>query len=188
MFEGNKTNSGWIELICGSMFSGKTSELQRRIRRANIAGLKCISFKHEIDHRFHPTNIVSHDQYAIEAISLSSTTTLLDLAGSYDVIAIDEAQFFDEDIVNICNTLANSGKRVIVAGLDRDSNARSFGSIPELMAQAEYVTKLHAICVHCGSLAHYTTKIKPSKDQIEVGAADKYEAKCRACYLQETKK
>lgn len=174
--------SGWLEVVCGSMFSGKTEELIRRLRRAQIAQLKVEIFKPSLDTRYSETDIVSHDSKAIRSISVKLSDEILGRADNVDVIGIDEAQFFDEGIIEVCNILANRGIRVIVAGLDMDFQGNPFGVMPALMAQAEYVTKVHAICMNCGDLAHYSHRISASETIIELGEKDKYEPLCRNCY------
>lgn len=175
---------GWIEVICGSMFSGKTEELIRRLNRANIAKQKVEIFKPAIDNRYHDADIVSHNQTAIRSTPLQTASEILLLAGDCDVVGIDEAQFFDEGIVEVVNTLANSGKRVIIAGLDMDSRGIPFGPMPSLISIAEYVTKVHAICVVCGDIAHYSYRKVANDAQVLVGETDSYEARCRKCFLE----
>jgi thymidine kinase len=174
--------TGWIELICGSMFSGKTEELIRRLNRAKIAKLNVVIFKPAIDTRYHAENIVSHNAIAIPSIPVQTTGQILAQAEDCDVVGIDEAQFFEADIVLVCNQLANQGKRVIVAGLDMDFSGKPFGCIPQLMAIAEYVTKVHAICVVCGDIAHYSYRLVPSQERVLLGETDSYEARCRRCF------
>ncbi len=176
--------AGWIEVITGSMFSGKTEELIRRLKRAQIAKQKVEIFKPVLDTRYSEREIVSHDSSSIESIPVDSAKKILDLAMDADVVGIDEAQFFDNDIVEVCNALANNGKRVIVAGLDMDYLGKPFGPMPALMAIAEYVTKVHAICIKCGDLAHYSHRKSSSDSLIELGEKDKYEPLCRACFLE----
>jgi thymidine kinase len=173
---------GWIEVICGSMFSGKTEELIRRLKRAKIANLKVEIFKPTIDVRYDEMNIVSHDDQAILSTPVDNSQTLLLMAQDADVIGIDEAQFFDDEIANVCDTLALKGIRVIVAGLDMDFTGKPFGQMPFLMAKADYVTKLHAICVKCGHIANYSYRIIPNEEQIMLGAKNAYEARCRKCF------
>jgi thymidine kinase len=173
---------GWIEVICGSMFSGKTEELIRRLKRAKIANLKVEIFKPSIDIRYDETNIVSHDENAILSTPIDTSQTLLLMAQDVDVVGIDEAQFFDEEIANVCDQLAAKGIRVIVAGLDMDFLGKPFGQMPFLMAKADYVTKLHAICVKCGNIANYSYRIIPREEQIMLGAKNAYEPRCRVCF------
>ncbi len=184
MFIEPKNNKGWIEVICGSMFSGKTEELIRRLKRVAIANQSYAVFKPEIETRYHHKNVVSHNNTGIEATPVSDSSQLKTLAKESEVIGIDEAQFFDDSIAYVCRELANSGKRIIVAGLDLDFKAQPFGPMPRLLADAEYVTKVHAICNQCGSLAQYTYRKSESTAQIELGEKDLYEARCRSCYFK----
>lgn len=174
---------GWIEVICGSMFSGKTEELIRRLKRAKIANLKVEIFKPAIDIRYDEIKIVSHDENAIQSTPIDNSQTLLLMAQGADVIGIDEAQFFDDEIANVCDELALRGVRVIVAGLDMDFMAKPFGQMPFLLAKADYITKLHAICVKCGNIANYSYRIVPNEDQIMLGAKNVYEPRCRNCFV-----
>lgn len=173
---------GWIEVICGSMFSGKTEELIRRLKRVKIANLKVEIFKPAIDVRYDEVKIVSHDATAILSTPIDNSQKILLLAGDVDVIGIDEAQFFDEEIANVCDELAFRGIRVIVAGLDMDYLGNPFGQMPYIMAKADYVTKLHAICMQCGNMANYSYRKIPNDDQVMLGATDVYEPRCRKCY------
>ena len=184
-FEGtNKKskNRGWVEVICGSMFSGKTEELIRRLRRAEYAKLKVEIFKPLIDVRYSEEEVVSHDSTTIRSTPVESSGNILLLAGNVDVIGIDEAQFFDKNLIDVCNTLANSGIRVVVAGLDMDYLGKPFGPIPALMAEAEYITKVHAICMHCGNLAQYSHRITENDKLVFLGETNEYEPLCRVCY------
>ncbi len=184
-FEGtNKKakNRGWIEVICGSMFSGKTEELIRRLKRAEYAKLKVEIFKPLIDNRYSEEDVVSHNSTTIRSTPLESSGNILLLAGNVDVIGIDEAHFFDKNLVDVCNKLANSGIRVIVAGLDMDYLGNPFGPIPALMAEAEYVTKVHAICMHCGNLAQYSHRTADSDKLVLIGETNEYEPLCRVCF------
>jgi thymidine kinase len=184
-FEGtNKKakNRGWVEVICGSMFSGKTEELIRRLKRAEYAKLKVEIFKPMIDTRYSEEDVVSHDENTIRSTPVESSGNILLLSGNVDVIGIDEAQFFDDNLVDVCNQLANNGIRVIVAGLDMDFRGKPFGPIPALMAQAEYVTKVHAICMKCGNLAQYSHRITKSDKLVLLGEKDEYEPLCRVCF------
>lgn len=175
-------NRGTIEVITGSMFSGKTEELIRRLRRAQLAGLKVEIFKPAMEKRYSETRIVSHDYKWISSTPVDNALAVLLLAGDVDVVGIDEAQFFDNSIVDVCNQLANNGVRIVVAGLDMNFMADPFGPMPALLAVAEFITKLHAICMRCGSLAHYSYR-KSSEDQVVVvGEKDRYEPLCRICY------
>jgi thymidine kinase len=173
---------GWIELICGSMFSGKTEELIRRLNRAKIAKQHVEIFKPALDKRYHEADIVSHNANAIRSTPLQSSQEILLLAGDCEVVGIDEAQFFDDGVVEVANKLADAGKRVIVAGLDMDFAGNPFGPMPALMAIAEYVTKVHAICVVCGDIAHYSYRTVQNDETVFLGESDKYEARCRKCY------
>lgn len=173
---------GWIEVICGSMFSGKTEELIRRLKRARIANLKVEIFKPAADTRYDEVRIVSHDTNAIHSTPIDNSQKLLLLAQDVDVVGIDEAQFFDGEIANVCDELAFRGIRVIVAGLDMDFQGRPFGQMPNLLAKADFITKLHAICVQCGNIANYSYRKIPNEDQVMLGEKDVYEPRCRRCY------
>ena len=174
---------GWIEVICGSMFSGKTEELIRRLKRAKIANLKTEIFKPAIDVRYDEIKIVSHDENAIQSTPVgNSQTDHAACTGDVDVVGVDEAQFFDPEIANVCDELAFRGVRVIVAGLDMDYLGNPFGQIPNLLSKADYITKLHAICVRCGNIANYSYRKVPNDDQVMLGAKDVYEPRCRTCY------
>lgn len=175
---------GWIEVICGSMFSGKTEELIRRMKRAQIANLKTEIFKPAIDNRYDKNNVISHDENIIISQPVQDAQAILLLAQNIDVVGIDEAQFFDNDIIPVCESLALNGTRVIVAGLDMDYLGRPFGAVPQLLAIADYITKLHAICVHCGNIASMTYRKTKQSRQIVIGELDIYEPRCRACYLK----
>jgi len=174
---------GWIEVICGSMFSGKTEELIRRLKRVKIANLKVEIFKPAIDVRYDEIKIVSHDENAIQSTPIDNSQTLLLMAQDVDVIGIDEAQFFDDEIANVCDELALRGVRVIVAGLDMDYTGKPFGQMPFLLAKADYITKLHAICVKCGNIANYSYRVIPNEEQIMLGARNVYEPRCRNCFI-----
>ena len=176
-------NSGWIEVICGPMFSGKTEELIRRLVRAQIAKQRVAIFKPCTDNRFFEDYIVSHNQRKIKSIQVQNTKKILDFKEKADVFGIDEAQFFELSIINVCRILANSGKRVVVAGLEKDYLANSFGAMPALLVDAEYITKVNAICMQCGDPANYSHRISSEKKQVVVGETDKYEALCRRCYI-----
>ena len=173
---------GWIEVICGSMFSGKTEELIRRLKRAKIANLKVEIFKPAIDIRYDETKVVSHDSNAIQSTPIENSQTILLMAEGVDVVGIDEAQFFDNEIMHVCELLALRGTRVIVAGLDMDYLGRPFGQMPNLLAIADYITKLHAICMKCGNIANYSYRIIPNEEQIMLGAKNAYEPRCRTCF------
>ena len=174
---------GWIEVVCGSMFSGKTEELIRRLNRANIARQHVEIFKPAIDTRYDAQDIVSHNATKIRSTPLHAAQEILLLSGNCDVVGIDEAQFFDESIVEVCNKLAQAGKRVIVAGLDMDFQGVPFGAMPQLMAIAEYVTKVHAICMVCGDIAGYSYRKVAGESQVMLGETDSYEARCRKCFI-----
>ncbi len=174
--------TGWIEVVCGSMFSGKTEELIRRLNRAKIARQKVEIFKPALDKRYHEENIVSHNASFIRSTPVQTAEEILLFAGDSDVVGIDEAQFFDNNLVEVCNKLANAGKRVIIAGLDMDFAGVPFGTMPQLMAIAEFVTKVHAICVVCGEIAQYSYRKVALQDKILLGETDSYEARCRKCY------
>ena len=174
--------SGWIEVICGSMFSGKTEELLRRINRAKYAGLKIEVFKPITDTRYHDSNVVSHDERTIKSNAVKASKHILNVASDVDVVAIDEAQFFDQDLTKVCQELALKGIRVIIAGLDMDFKGEPFGPMPGLMAVAEYITKVHAICVHCGNLANHSYRKHGDSTQVLLGSGDLYEPRCRKCF------
>ena len=176
------TRGGWIEVICGSMFSGKTEELIRRLRRAEIAKQKVEIFKPKLDTRYDEYHLVSHSDQRIASIAVRKAEEILDLVGDAEVLGIDEAQFFGAELVRVCEELANRGKRVIVAGLDQDYRGNPFEPIPQLLAVAEVITKTLAICVKCGAPANRTQRITQESDRVVVGAADKYEARCRHCF------
>lgn len=173
---------GWIELICGSMFSGKTEELIRRLKRVEFAQQKLILFKPNIDNRYSESEVVSHKGSSLKARVVDNSKDILKIWSNEKVVAIDEIQFFDSDIVEVCNELAQNGVRVILAGLDMDYLGKPFGPIASLLCIAEYVTKVHAICVSCGNLAHYSHRITADTGQVLVGATEKYEPLCRSCY------
>jgi thymidine kinase len=173
---------GWIEVICGSMFSGKTEELIRRLKRARIANLRVKIFKPQIDIRYHPENIISHDENMIQSTPVTSSLLIPELAGDVDVVGIDEAQFFDDGIMEVCNILALRGIRVIVAGLDMDYTGKPFGQIPALLAIADYITKLHAICMVCGNIANYSYRKTLQEEQVVLGEKNIYEPRCRVCF------
>jgi len=175
---------GWIEVIVGSMFSGKSEELIRRLRRAKIARQKVQVFKPEIDSRFSENQIVSHSEMRHESANIQSSTDMLArVEPDTEVVGIDEGQFFDDELVNVANTLASRGVRVIIAGLDQDYTGKPFEPMPQLLAIAEYITKTHAICMKCGQPANYSQRTFQSEERVAVGAADKYEARCRRCFV-----
>ena len=172
---------GWIEVICGSMFSGKTEELIRRLKRVKIANLKVEIFKPSIDNRYDDIRIVSHDENKIQSTPIDNSQTILLLAQDVDVVGIDEAQFFDDQITVVCEALALKGMRVIVAGLDMDYQGKPFGQMPNLLAVADYITKLHAICVVCGNIANVSYRKVKTGGQVLLGEKDIYEPRCRVC-------
>ncbi|MEP7129028.1 MAG: thymidine kinase [Chitinophagales bacterium] len=180
--------AGWIEVICGCMFSGKTEELIRRLKRAKIANQKVEIFKPANDVRYHETNIVSHDTNSIHSTPVTHSDQVLLMADNIEVIGIDEAQFFDMELPRVLDTLAGRGVRVIVAGLDMDFAGKPFGPMPELLARAEYATKVHAICMVCGNLASYSFRKSAEKSQVLLGEKDLYEPRCRACFLEGMKR
>jgi thymidine kinase len=175
---------GWIEVICGSMFSGKTEELIRRLKRVRIANLKVEIFKPSIDIRYDMEKIVSHDENEIHSTPVDNSQKILILAQGADVIGIDEAQFFDDELPNVCDQLASKGIRVIIAGLDMDYLGKPFGQMPFLLAKADYITKLHAICVKCGNMASHSHRKIPNDEQVMLGEKDVYEPRCRQCYYE----
>ncbi|MCS7035443.1 MAG: thymidine kinase [Saprospiraceae bacterium] len=181
-FKGRRT--GWVEVICGCMFSGKTEELIRRLRRARIADLRVEVFKPLLDTRYDPSSIVSHDTTSLVAAPIEHSEQLLDLHPETSVVGIDEAQFFDDQLPEVCHQLALRGVRVIVAGLDMDYRGRPFGPMPGLLATAEYVTKVHAICVHCGNLATHSYRLSEEEEVVLLGEKERYEPRCRACYAK----
>lgn len=176
---------GWIEVICGSMFSGKTEELIRRLKRARIANLKVEIFKPAIDVRYDEQQVVSHDANSIHSTPVEHAQQILLYAEGVDVVGIDEAQFFDDEILHVCETLALKGIRVIVAGLDMDFSGKPFGAMPNLLAIADYITKLHAICVKCGNIANISYRKTENSAQVLLGEKDVYEPRCRTCYHSE---
>lgn len=180
----NPERKGHIEVICGSMFSGKTEELIRRLNRAFIAKQKVEIFKPSIDKRYHDSDVVSHNDNAIRSTPVSFADDIILLAGDCDVVGIDEVQFFDNRIVHVSIVLANSGKRVILAGLDMDFEGNPFEPMPQLLAIAEYVTKVHAICMKCGDLASYSYRLVEAKEKVVLGEKESYEARCRTCFFE----
>jgi thymidine kinase len=175
---------GWIEVVCGSMFSGKTEELIRRMRRAEFAKMKVEIFKPRIDNRYHEENVVSHNQASIRSTVVDHSSQLLLLTGDVEVIGIDEAQFFDDGLPEVCNQLANQGIRVIIAGLDMDYMGRPFGPMPQLLAIAEFVTKVHAICVQTGNLANYSYRHVPGDSVVQLGEKESYVPLSRMAFNQ----
>lgn len=191
MFTENTINpdnrSGWIEVIVGSMFSGKTEELLRRLKRAKFANQKIEIFKPIIDTRYSDVEVVSHDENAIHSTPVDTSVNILMLTSDVEVVGIDEAQFFDKSLAEVCNKLANRGIRVIVAGLDMDYLGKPFGPIPDLLSVAEYITKVHAICMKCGNLAQYTHRKTSDDKRVLLGETDIYEPLCRKCFTSELK-
>lgn len=177
-----KKSNGWIEVICGSMFSGKTEELIRRLRRAEFANQQLILFKPKIDNRYSKNNVVSHSGNEFEAVLIENSSEIIGHIDQHMVVAIDEAQFFDDGIVGVCESLSAKGIRVVLAGLDMDYTGKPFGPMPNLLAVAEYVTKVHAICVSCGNLAQFSNRTVSETSQVLVGAVEKYRPLCRACF------
>lgn len=183
--KGNRQNSkGWIEVICGSMFSGKTEELIRRMKRAEFAQQKVEIFKPDIDIRYDEDDVVSHQGNAIRSTPVPASSNILLLANDVEVVGIDEAQFFDDELPTVCEKLANQGVRVIIAGLDMDFQGKPFGPMPALMAKAEYVTKVHAICLNCGDLAQFSHRKTADQSVVLLGETQEYEPLCRKCYQQ----
>ncbi len=183
----NKSPRGWIEVISGSMFSGKTEELIRRLKRAKIAKQKVEIFKPQIDIRYSEEEVVSHDSNSIRSTPVSSSRNIPLMVSEVDVVGIDEAQFFDMGLTEVCDQLAKQGVRVIVAGLDMDFRGKPFGPMPALLASAEYVTKVHAICMRCGHLAQYSHRITSSDKLVILGEKDSYEPLCRECFNEAIK-
>ncbi|MCG3165667.1 MAG: Thymidine kinase [Bacteroidia bacterium] len=180
----HSVKKGWIEVICGSMFSGKTEELIRRLKRAKFAKQKVEIFKPAVDTRYDEVKVVSHDSNEITSTPVPASSNILLLASDVDVVGIDEAQFFDTELPNVCNQLANSGVRVIIAGLDMDFLGKPFGPMPALMASAEYITKVHAICMHCGNLANHSHRITEENSLVVLGETNNYEPLCRDCFYK----
>lgn len=185
--KGKNTRKGWIEVVVGSMFSGKTEELIRRLTRARIAKLRVEIFKPAIDTRYDEEDVVSHNDNAIRSTPIENAEQILLYANNVDVVGIDEAQFFDNRLAEVCNQLADAGVRVVVAGLDMDYLGKPFGPIPHLMAVAEYVTKVHAICMRCGMLAQYSHRIIDNEKLVVLGETEAYEPLCRQCFCEATK-
>lgn len=179
----NSSRAGWIEVICGSMFSGKTEELIRRLNRARIAKQKVEVFKPAIDVRYDEEDVVSHDAKKSSSIPVENASQILFYAEDFEVVGIDEAQFFGNELVSVCNELAEKGKRVVVSGLDMDYTGKPFGPIPQLLSIAEYVTKVHAICMRCGDLANYSHRIVLDDKLVVLGETDAYEPLCRKCFV-----
>lgn len=179
-----KPKRGSIEVICGSMFSGKTEELIRRLRRAEFARLPLILFNPQIDTRHESGMVISHDESSFQSVSAKNAREILDIPKEIKVVGIDEAQFFGAELKEVCRTLANRGLRVIVAGLDMDFQGEPFGPVPNIMAIAEHVTKVHAVCVRCGSPANFSFRKTPSQEKVVIGATELYEPRCRSCYYE----
>ncbi len=178
---------GWIEVICGCMFSGKTEELIRRLKRAQFANQKIEIFKPITDVRYHEENIVSHNDNEIRSTPVDSSQNILLMANDAEVIGVDEAQFFDNELANVCAELARRGVRVIAAGLDMDYRGRPFGPMPNLLAQAEYVTKVHAVCMKCGDSATHSLRLSKEEGQVLLGEKESYEPRCRSCFNEDFK-
>ncbi len=181
------TQKGGIEVICGSMFSGKTEELLRRLKRAQFAKLDIAVFKPKIDKRYDTQKVVSHDENTINAIPVDCAKNILQLVDKAQVVAIDEAQFFDVDLVTVCNELANAGVRVIIAGLDMDFLGKPFGVIPQILAIAEHITKVHAICVDCTAIANHSYRKTTDTTLVKLGEKEEYKALCRNCFSSKMK-
>ena len=181
-FTEESKSHGWIEVICGSMFSGKTEELIRRVKRAEIANQEILLIKPKVDERYHKKNVVSHQGKSLKAISVKKASEIITIWKEEKVVAIDEAQFFDNGIFNVCNELSKEGVRIIIAGLDMDFKGMPFGPMPELLSIAEYVTKVHAICMSCGNLAQFSHRKIKSDEQVLIGAVEEYKPLCRLCY------
>ena len=179
----NSVRTGWIEVICGSMFSGKTEELIRRLNRARIAKQKVEVFKPAVDTRYDEEDVVSHDAKKTSSIPVQNASQILFYAEDFEVVGIDEAQFFGNEIVNVCNELAEKGKRVLVSGLDMDFKGNPFGPMPALMAIAEYVTKVHAVCIRCGNPANYSHRTGTEEKLVMLGETEAYEPLCRKCFI-----
>lgn len=181
-FYHTRANAGWVEVVCGSMFSGKTEELIRRLKRAKIAKQRVEIFKPALDTRYSDEAVVSHDENAIPSTPVHASAQIILLSSGADVVGIDEAQFFDDALVDVAQELARSGKRVIVAGLDQDYLGRPFNPMPQLMAIAEYVTKLHAVCMMCGAPANHSQRLVQQSSQVLLGSKEAYEPRCRKCF------
>ena len=180
----HSVKKGWIEVICGSMFSGKTEELIRRLKRSKFAKQKVEIFKPAVDIRYDEVKVVSHDSNEIQSTPVPSSSNILLMTSEVDVVGIDEAQFFDSELPNVCNQLANSGVRVIIAGLDMDFLGNPFGPMPALMASAEYITKVHAICMRCGNLDNHSNRITEENSLVVLGETNNYEPLCRDCFYK----
>ncbi len=180
------SKKGTIEVICGSMFSGKTEELIRRVKRAKLAKLKIAVFKADVDTRYDEEKIVSHNANKIISTRITAPSEILNLVDDIEVVAIDEAQFFNTELIDVCNNMANQGKRVIIAGLDMDFLGKPFGVMPQLLAIAEHVTKVHAICVDCGEIASYSFRLSDNKALVQLGQKKEYKPLCRLCFIKNT--
>jgi thymidine kinase len=180
----NTHKTGWIEVVCGSMFSGKTEELIRRLKRAQIANMRVEIFKPAVDTRYDEHDVVSHDASRIRSTPVSASQNILLLADEVEVVGIDEAQFFDEGIVEVAETLARSGVRVIIAGLDMDFSGKPFGPMPQILATADFITKLHAICVRCGNIANFSYRKTDQTQKVMLGETESYEPRCRSCFYE----
>lgn len=178
------SRKGWIEVVCGSMFSGKTEELIRRLKRAKIANKKVEIFKPGIDTRYDDVDVVSHNANSIRSTPITHSENILLLAEGVDVVGIDEAQFLDAELPRVCEQLAQKGVRVIIAGLDMDFEGKPFGPIPHLLSIADYITKVHAICVKCGDIAHFSYRTSQDKSKILLGEMDSYQPRCRTCFYK----
>ncbi|MBL0308218.1 MAG: thymidine kinase [Bacteroidetes bacterium] len=179
-----KDQTGWIEVICGSMFSGKTEELIRRLKRAHIANKRVAIFKPSLDKRYHNTDVVSHDMNFIASQPVHFASEILTKSKGMEVVGIDEAQFFDQELVAVSEQLARAGTRIIISGLDMDFEGNPFGPIPNLLSIADYITKVNAICVKCGDAAHFSYRKSSEKDTILIGHKEDYEPRCRSCYYK----
>lgn len=175
---------GWIEVVCGSMFSGKTEELIRRLKRAQIANKRVEIFKPSIDIRYDEVNVVSHNANSIRSTPITHSANILLMAEGVDVVGVDEAQFLDAELPIVCEQLAQKGTRVIIAGLDMDFEGRPFGPVPHLLSIADYITKVHAICVKCGDIAHFSYRTSLDKNKILLGEKESYEPRCRTCFYK----
>ncbi|MGB3617626.1 MAG: thymidine kinase [Catalinimonas sp.] len=175
---------GWIEAVCGSMFSGKTEELIRRLSRAELARQQVVAFKPALDTRYHAERVISHSRRAKPAVAVERAEQLIEPAAGAEVVGVDEAQFFDAALPEVCSYLADRGKRVIVAGLDMDFTGKPFGPMPALLARAEYITKMHAVCMVCGQVASYSFRLVPDAETVLLGEQEAYEARCRRCFVE----
>lgn len=181
-FPEDNSKNGWIEVVCGSMFSGKTEELIRRLRRAEFANQNVLLFKPKLDNRYSEENVMSHQGSSLQAISIENAEEIYTHLTDQFIVAIDEAQFFDEKLVEVCSNLAKKGIRVLIAGLDMDYQGKPFGPMPQLLCIAEYVTKVHAICVSCGNLAQFSHRLNDNTEQVQLGEKENYKPLCRSCF------